>query len=162
MEFLRYVVFCWEISSMSLFSIGNKQRGTVFCWGISSVGMPSYAVYDALLTTDSRYWLNGSIEEVILLLEQNLICAGTWPVAVFPSVCYYMLDVLLDTIVRVDLKGLVIRDHIHLSYSHQRQSPQSKGNGSHHQCLYNGHVNQDSSLPENWTPTQGVWSPMAL
>jgi hypothetical protein len=40
---------------MSLFSIGNKQRGTVFCWGISSVGMPSYAVYDALLTTDSRY-----------------------------------------------------------------------------------------------------------
>jgi hypothetical protein len=40
------------------------------------------------------------------------------------------------------------------------QSPQSRGSGPHRQRLYNGHVNQDSPLPENRTPTRGfdsIW-----
>jgi hypothetical protein len=44
--------------------------------------------------------------------------------------------------------GLATRDQVHLSCPDWGQSPQSRDNGPHRQCIYNGHVNQGSPLPE--------------
>jgi hypothetical protein len=54
------------------------------------------------------------------------------------------------------------RDQIHHPSPDRGQSPQSMGSGPYRQCLYNGHVNQNSPLPENRTPTQGIRSPSVL
>jgi hypothetical protein len=47
------------------------------------------------------------------------------------------------------------RDQAYLSCPDRAQSPKSRGSGSHHQRLYNEHVNQGSLLPENRTLLKG-------